>query len=125
MGFNKVFELIKSNWKIILFIGIIVYLVSQGCIEDNYIEKNGIAVTVVVKFYDRLLFNIIIFLFFFYALILKAIKKRRYYPDFYIPKENLIIEVKSQWTLELHKDKNQAKFQAVKEAGFNFRLEIR
>ena len=52
-------------------------------------------------------------------------KKHRYYPDFYIPKENLIIEVKSQWTLELHKDKNQAKFQAVKEAGFNFRLEIR
>ena len=49
----------------------------------------------------------------------------RYYPDFYIPEENLIIEVKSSWTLELHKDKNQAKFQAVKEAGFNFRLEIR
>ena len=57
MGFNKVFESIKSNWKIILLIGIIVYLVSKGCIEDNYIEKNGIAVTVVVKFYDRLLFN--------------------------------------------------------------------
>ena len=57
MGFNKVFESIKSNWKIILFIGIIVYVVSKGCIEDNYIEKNGIAVTVVVKFYDRLLFN--------------------------------------------------------------------
>ena len=52
-------------------------------------------------------------------------KKHRYYPDFYIPEENLIIEVKSQWTLDLHKDKNQAKFQAVKEAGFNFRLEVR
>lgn len=52
-------------------------------------------------------------------------KRHRYFPDFYIPKENLIIEVKSQWTLELHKDKNQAKFQAVKKAGFNFRLEIR
>ena len=57
MGFNKVFELIKSNWKIILFIGIIVYLVSKGCIEDNYIEKNGIAVTVTVEYYDRKSFN--------------------------------------------------------------------
>ena len=52
-------------------------------------------------------------------------KRHRYFPDFYIPKENLIIEVKSEWTLHLHWDKNKAKFQAVKEAGYNFKLEVR
>ena len=52
-------------------------------------------------------------------------KKHRYFPDFYIPKENLIIEVKSEYTLQKQWDKNQAKFQAVKDAGFNFRLEVR
>lgn len=52
-------------------------------------------------------------------------KQHRYFPDFFIPKENLIIEVKSEWTLEKQKKKNEAKFKAVKEAGFNFRLEIR
>lgn len=52
-------------------------------------------------------------------------KQRRYYPDFYIPTENLIIEVKSSHTLNVQLTKNQAKFQAVKDAGFNFRLEVR
>jgi len=52
-------------------------------------------------------------------------KKHRYYPDFYIPEENLIIEVKSEWTLQLHLDKNKAKFKAVKDLGFEFRLEVR
>ena len=51
--------------------------------------------------------------------------KHRYYPDFYIPKENLIIEVKSQYTLDIQWDKNQAKFQATKDLGFEFRLEVR
>lgn len=52
-------------------------------------------------------------------------KSHRYYPDIYIPKENLIIEVKSNWTLNKELDKNQAKFNAVKEVGFNFKLEVR
>lgn len=52
-------------------------------------------------------------------------EEHRYYPDFYIPKENILIEVKSEWTLELNKEKNEAKFKAVKELGFNFRLELR
>lgn len=51
--------------------------------------------------------------------------KKTYYPDFYIPSENLIIEVKSEWTLQAQLEKNKAKFEAVKEAGYNFRLEIR
>jgi len=52
-------------------------------------------------------------------------KKHRYYPDFYIPSENLIIEVKSEWTLNGDLSKNNAKFEAVKALGFNFRLEVR
>jgi len=50
-------------------------------------------------------------------------KRRRYYPDFYIPKENMIIEVKSNFTIK--DSTNELKFAAVKELGFEFRLEIR
>lgn len=49
----------------------------------------------------------------------------RYFPDIYIPKENLLIEVKSQYTLDAQLEKNNAKFTAAKQMGFNFRLEIR
>ena len=38
---------------------------------------------------------------------------RRYYPDFYIPKDNLIIEVKSMWTYKIDLEKNLAKQKAV------------
>ncbi|HRW21387.1 MAG TPA: hypothetical protein P5509_05395, partial [Bacteroidales bacterium] len=34
--------------------------------------------------------------------------ERRYYPDFYIKSTNTIIEVKSNWTFEQHKEKNLA-----------------
>lgn len=52
-------------------------------------------------------------------------KRRRYFPDIYIPKENLIIEVKSEYTLKLNSEKNKLKFESVKLAGYNFRLEVR
>lgn len=52
-------------------------------------------------------------------------KRRRYYPDIFIPKENLIIEVKSDYTLNKEWEKNQAKFDATKNLGFNFKLEVR
>ena len=52
-------------------------------------------------------------------------KKCRYFPDFFIPEENLIIEVKSEFTLEKGLDRNNAKFNRVKELGFEFRLEVR
>jgi len=50
---------------------------------------------------------------------------RRYFPDIFIPKENIIIEVKSNYTLNKEWDKNQAKFEATKSQGFDFRLEVR
>ncbi len=53
--------------------------------------------------------------------------KRKYFPDIYIPKENLIIEVKSKWTyngkpewLEI----NLLKEQACLAAGYNFKFMI-
>jgi len=52
-------------------------------------------------------------------------KKHRYYPDFYIPNENKIIEVKSEYTLNRELERNHIKFEATKLMGFNFVLEIR
>jgi len=49
-------------------------------------------------------------------------KPRKYYPDFYIPYLNLIIEVKSKYTFELHLEKNFAKRIACIEQGFNFQF---
>ena len=52
-------------------------------------------------------------------------KKHRYYPDFFIPSKNLIIEVKSEWTMMKNFQINQIKFLATKKLGFNFKLEVR
>jgi hypothetical protein len=54
-------------------------------------------------------------------------KKGRYYPDIYIPKDNLIIEVKSVWTYAGTDEKlkiNRLKEQACLAAGYNFRFMI-
>jgi hypothetical protein len=45
---------------------------------------------------------------------------RVYYPDIYIPKDNRLIEVKSKWTFDQHKNKNLAKRDAATNAGYNF-----
>jgi len=51
-------------------------------------------------------------------------KKHRYFPDIFIPKENLIIEVKSTWTYERDFAKNLLKQAACLEAGFKFEFWI-
>lgn len=43
-----------------------------------------------------------------------------YYPDIFIPAENRIIEVKSAWTLNMHLEKNAAKFDATIAKGYIF-----
>ena len=49
----------------------------------------------------------------------KSEKEHYYFPDFYIPKCNLIVEIKSSWTERL--DKNLLlKEEATKKAGFNY-----
>jgi len=62
-------------------------------------------------------------------------KNRRYYPDLYIPKWNLIIEVKSKYTINSYESQKKSnlsgieslkkKRQSVIDSGFNFNLFIR
>ena len=51
-------------------------------------------------------------------------KQHRYFPDFFIPSKNLIIEVKSTWTIQLTPEKNKAKFEACQLAGYNIEIRI-
>jgi len=51
-------------------------------------------------------------------------KKHRYYPDIFIISENKIIEVKSEWTYNLHLKKNLLKQQACLDAGYKFEFKI-
>jgi hypothetical protein len=48
----------------------------------------------------------------------------RYFPDLYIKKDNLIIEVKSTWTFKLWFHKNILKRKTVKYNGYNFKFMI-
>lgn len=52
--------------------------------------------------------------------IVKMPNDRRYFPDFYIPKLNLIIEIKSNYTLNLHLNKNIENKTECKKQGYNF-----
>lgn len=51
-------------------------------------------------------------------------QNRKYYPDIYIPKDNLIIEVKSSYTFEKDYLKNKCKEKAVKNQGYNFKFMV-
>ena len=51
-------------------------------------------------------------------------KKHRYFPDVYVPSTNTIYEVKSEYTLNVNKEINELKFEAVKDAGYNFILKV-
>lgn len=47
-------------------------------------------------------------------------KKKKYHPDYYLPVYNLIVEIKSTYTYEREKEKNEAKKEAAINNGFNF-----
>jgi hypothetical protein len=49
-------------------------------------------------------------------------KPHRHYVDFYIPKENVCIEIKSEWTLQSKKDNIFIKQAAAKEAGYKYEI---
>jgi len=55
---------------------------------------------------------------------LKNDKLSRYYPDLYIPKESLIIEVKSEYTYQQNKKINELKKKACLSAGLTFKFMI-
>jgi hypothetical protein len=49
----------------------------------------------------------------------KSIKNKHYYPDFYLKKYNLIIEIKSWYTFNMNIYLNKRKIKKTKEAGYN------
>lgn len=51
-------------------------------------------------------------------------KYRRYFPDIYIPKDNLVIEVKSTYTYKLEKNEVITKCKSIKYNGYNMWLMI-
>lgn len=51
-------------------------------------------------------------------------KEHRYFPDVYVPKTNTIYEVKSEYTLNDNRKRNELKFQSVRDAGYNFILKV-
>jgi hypothetical protein len=51
-------------------------------------------------------------------------KQRVYYPDFYIEPLNTIVEIKSDWTLQLQTCRLEEKAKAVLKAGYNFEVWI-
>lgn len=51
-------------------------------------------------------------------------KEHKYYPDIYVKKHNLIIEVKSQYTYDKEYERNMAKKEYTIEKGYNFRFLI-
>jgi hypothetical protein len=51
-------------------------------------------------------------------------KVRRYYPDFYIKKNNIIIEIKSNYTYNVELEKNLLKKEATIKLGFEYRFMI-
>lgn len=56
--------------------------------------------------------------------ILFSLKKHRYFTDFYIPKDNLLVECKSERTMEVNFDKNLAKLEAVKALGYKMEIRV-
>jgi hypothetical protein len=52
-------------------------------------------------------------------------KSHRYYPDFYVPRMNWIIEVKSEYIYQLEKEENLLKRHRCKELGYAFNLILR
>jgi len=49
-------------------------------------------------------------------------KKKYYFPDIFVPHENKIIEVKSEWTLKLKPEQIQLKKKACEEQGFRYEI---
>ena len=52
-------------------------------------------------------------------------KRKRYFPDIYLPEENKIIEVKSKYTNQCNQEINLLKYAAVKSMGFIFELIVK
>jgi hypothetical protein len=84
----------------------------QGYEDDflNYIFKNNKLQEQDFNFNDRIRIE----------LSKNNVKHKHYYPDFHIPKYNLIIEIKSNYIYELQKKLNEKKKKETINAGYNY-----
>ncbi|MFM2292980.1 MAG: hypothetical protein RIS29_2793 [Bacteroidota bacterium] len=46
-------EFFYSNWKLLSFVVIVVFIFAKGCIEENYIDEHGVLVNVVTVGYEN------------------------------------------------------------------------
>jgi len=51
-------------------------------------------------------------------------KTKYYFPDFYVPRENLIIEIKSNYTLNANKELNETKFKSTTDQGYKLKVRV-
>ena len=51
-------------------------------------------------------------------------KERRYYPDCYLPKLNMVVETKSDWTWKSDLDRNMSKINASTDNGYKIRVVV-
>jgi len=51
-------------------------------------------------------------------------KEHSYYPDFYVPHERMLVEVKSRYTLKAELERNKAKMNACKQMGYRFEFRV-
>jgi hypothetical protein len=93
----------KSRFKIEKYKDTNIY--SQGSYERDFLEK----------FYDKIEIqraNSVIYIF--------NEKEHYYHPDYYLPKFNLIVEIKSKYIYELEFEQNILKQQACLNEGYNY-----
>lgn len=67
-----------------------------------------------LNYYDKIKIENINSIVYFYN------KKRIYFPDFYLPEYNLIVEIKSDYIYNLHREMNEQKKIGSIKAGYNF-----
>ena len=100
---EKFEEFMKNNLKIKKFENSNIYY--QGTYEKDFLDKYSIKINISNGIsLNYLLEN----------------ESHRYMPDFYIPELNLIVEVKSNYTYNLHLEKNIAKKEYSIKSGYNF-----
>lgn len=51
-------------------------------------------------------------------------KGHMYFPDIYLPRYNMIVEIKSDYTYERHKEKTHCKIEATRQQGYIARLVV-
>jgi hypothetical protein len=94
--------------------GTLIYIQGYEYLALNELFKQGILENEIIIGFDK----VPTFMYEFNG------KKHKYFPDFFIPSKNKVIEVKSNWTFAMEQQKNLIKQQCVIDAGFEFEFMI-